>query len=49
MKFGIIEVGSTVTKACIYDNGNIESLDDTVILFKSNYSKEGKIKTSDIE
>jgi len=49
MKFGVVEVGSTVTKSFIYKDGELEELKDKTITFKKNYSKSGKLEDSDIE
>lgn len=48
MKFGILEVGSTNTKAYIYDNGNLIDLGSKYIAFKNNYKTNNKILESDI-
>lgn len=48
MKFGIIEIGSTNTKAFIYDNGNLIDLGIKYIAFKNNYSINNCILDSDI-
>ncbi len=49
MKFGVVEVGSTVTKSFVYKNGELEELKDKTITFKKNYGKSGKLEESDIE
>jgi len=38
MKFAILEIGSTNTKACIYEDGNIRDFGQKYIPFKDNYS-----------
>lgn len=38
MKFGIIEVGSTNTKAYVYDDGILTNLGSKYIAFKNNYN-----------
>lgn len=48
-KFAIIEIGSTNTKAYLYENGEIKDLGFKTIEFKSNYNKEKKIADSDKE
>lgn len=48
-KFGILEVGSTNTKAYIYDNGNLIDLGKRFIAFKNNYKINNKILESDIK
>lgn len=45
----IIEVGSTVTKVDKYQNEDIIRIEEKPILFKNNYSKEGKIKENDFQ
>ncbi len=49
MKFGVVEVGSTVTKSFVYKNGELEELRDKTITFKKNYGKSGKLEESDIK
>lgn len=49
MKFAILEVGSTITKSCIWDNGLLEEKEKKAILFKKNYNSEGKILETDIQ
>ncbi len=49
MKFGVVEVGSTVTKSFVYKNGELKELRDKTITFKKNYGKSGKLEDSDIE
>lgn len=49
MKFGVVEVGSTVTKAFIYKDGVLEELADKTITFKKNYAKSGHLEDSDID
>ena len=48
-KFAIIEIGSTNTKAYLYENGEIKDLGFKTIEFKSNYNKEKKIADCDKE
>lgn len=48
-RFGIVEIGSTNTKAYTYFNGEILSLGFCNIEFKKNYSINGKIQESDVE
>lgn len=48
-RFSIIEIGSTNTKAYLYENGEIKDLGFKTIEFKSNYNKEKKIADSDKE
>lgn len=38
MKFGVIEIGSTNTKAYIYNNGEVLNLGSKYIAFKNNYN-----------
>ncbi|MDE5540175.1 MAG: hypothetical protein K2J20_06805, partial [Bacilli bacterium] len=45
-KFIIMEVGSTNTKASLYD-GELKYLSRQTIEFKSNFKKEQKIKEED--
>jgi len=47
MKFIVVEIGSTNTKAKIFDNGIITDLGFTTIEFKANFKKENKIASSD--
>jgi Exopolyphosphatase len=47
MKFGILEIGSTNTKACIYDNGTLNDHGQKHIAFKENYT-DG-LSASDID
>lgn len=49
MKFGIIEVGSTNTKAYIYDEGRLKNLGSHFIAFKTNYKEDGHLRESDVE
>ncbi len=50
MKFGIIEIGSTNTKAYIYDNEELKNLGKTYISFKSNFNINNKhLLPSDVE
>jgi len=49
MKYGILEVGSTNTKAYIYDNGNLVNLGSKYIAFKNNYKINNSLLESDIE
>lgn len=49
MKFGIIEIGSTNTKAHLYDDGKMKDLGLKVIKFKHNYSANGNLLESDID
>lgn len=48
MKVGIVEVGSTVTKAYIFDNDNIKDFGSKCIPFKTNYKLNNKIMDDDI-
>lgn len=48
MKFGIVEVGSTVTKSYLFDNDNIKDLGSKCIPFKTNYKLNNKILDDDI-
>ena len=45
-KFIVVEVGSTTTKAYLY-NGKVEKLDSIVIEFKNNFKKNDKISDTD--
>lgn len=47
-KYGILELGSTNTKAYKYENNNIEELGFKTIEFKSNYNKSHSIIQSDL-
>lgn len=48
MRFGIIEVGSTNTKAYIYDNSGLINLGSRYISFKNNYNISNELHESDI-
>lgn len=48
MKFGIIEIGSTNTKAFIYENGNLIDFGSKYIAFKNNYSINNCLSERDI-
>lgn len=48
-KVGIIEVGSTTTKASVLSEGNLVDKGRVVIPFKFNYNNEGHILESDTE
>lgn len=49
MKFGIIEIGSTNTKAFIYDNGDLNDLGTRYIAFKNNYNINNCLLENDID
>jgi len=49
MKFGLIEIGSTSTKAYLYDDGKMTDLGLKHIKFKDNYSANGYLLESDID
>ena len=49
MRFGIIEVGSTTTKAYLYDKGYLKDLGSRYIPFKTNYKTDGKLRENDVE
>jgi exopolyphosphatase/pppGpp-phosphohydrolase len=49
MKFAVVEVGSTNTKAYIYNNDKIKEIPMVCIEFKNNYKKNNKIIDSDIK
>ena len=49
MRYIIIEIGSTNTKASLYDNGVITDLGYETIEFKNHYKKEGHISFEDKE
>ena len=46
-KFAIIEIGSTNTKAYLYENNEVKNLDFKTIEFKNHYKKENKITEED--
>lgn len=48
VRFGIVEVGSTNTKACVYDDGKLVDLGSRFIAFKNGYAAEGKLRESDV-
>lgn len=48
-KFVIVEIGSTNTKAYLYDNGVITNIGFETIEFKNHYKKEGQIDPQDKE
>lgn len=47
MKFIVVEIGSTNTKAKLYDDNKITDLGFITIEFKANFKKENKISESD--
>lgn len=49
MKFGILEIGSTNTKAYIYEDENLKNLGSRYIAFKNNYNLGNELLKSDIE
>jgi len=49
LKFIVVEIGSTNTKAKLYDNGKIKDLGFKTIEFKDNFKKKGKIAHTDKE
>lgn len=49
MKFGIVEIGSTNTKAYLYDEGNLNSLGNYYIPFKNDYKSYGRLFDEDIQ
>ncbi len=49
MKFGVIEIGSSNTKAFVYNEGRLNNLGSKWIAFKNNYKTEGKLLESDIK
>lgn len=49
MKFGIVEIGSTVTKAYVYKDGHLTDVGSIVIMFKKNYNKNGYLLSSDTD
>ena len=49
MKFGILEVGSTNTKAFLYNKGELIDRGRTFIPFKNHYKEYGSILKEDIE
>lgn len=49
MKFGILEVGSTNTKAFIYEDGNLTNYGVRHIAWKTHYKEVGHLLESDIE
>lgn len=46
-KFAIVEIGSTNTKAYIYENGELKDLGFNTIEFKSHYKKKNRIDEND--
>lgn len=46
-KFIIVEIGSTNTKAYLYQNDSLENLGFRTIEFKDNFKKENKLQDSD--
>lgn len=48
-QFGIVEIGSTNTKAYIWNSKSVSNLGFKTIEFKKNYKEQGKILHSDIE
>ena len=48
-KFVIVEVGSTNTKAYLYDKKEIQEIGFETIEFKNHYKEEGKISSQDKE
>jgi hypothetical protein len=48
MKFGVMEIGSTNTKAYRYNQGTIEELGFRTIEFKKNYNIHGEIFENDL-
>jgi len=49
MKFIVVEIGSTNTKAKLYDNGEVTDLGFRTIEFKDHFKRENKIAQSDKE
>ena len=49
MKFIVVDIGSTNTKAKLYDNGQINDLGFVTIEFKDNFKKENKLADRDKE
>lgn len=49
MNFGVIEVGSTNTKAYLYKDGQLENLGARYIAFKTNYKKNNSLLESDVK
>lgn len=49
MNFGVIEVGSTNTKAYLYKEGMLEDLGARFIAFKTNYKKNNCLLESDLD
>lgn len=49
MNFGIIEVGSTNTKAYLYKEGKLENLGARYIAFKTNYKKNNCLDKNDVD
>ena len=48
-RFVIIEIGSTNTKAYLYDKGEVKSLGFRTIEFKNHYKKDKRIDNQDKE
>lgn len=48
MEFGVVEIGSTNTKAYLYKNGDLEELGSQFIAFKTNYKVNGCLLESDV-
>ena len=49
MRYIVMEIGSTNTKASLYEDGIITDLSYETIEFKNNYKKENKISDNDKE
>lgn len=48
MEFGVVEIGSTNTKAYLYRDGVLEDVGSQYIAFKTNYKQNGCLLESDV-